>query len=52
MDKELNKLVAAEIERVQELNYLRAIYNYDEEVTNAENSMCCEECEKQAAYFI
>lgn len=51
MEQELDKLVEADIEYAQNLNFYTTLFNYDDEIENAE-PFCCEECNCQAAYFL
>jgi len=51
MEKELDKLVDAEIERIQELKFFTALYNYEDEIIDLDEE-CCEECQQQATYYL
>ena len=56
MDKELDKLVDAAIEEskfenAMDMKFYTDLFNYDEEIEN-EEEFCCDECQRQAAYFL
>jgi hypothetical protein len=50
MDRELDKMVDAAIKEAIIQKYEK--WNYEDEIANAEESYCCDDCQGQVAYYL